>query len=179
MPNAVVVYKSKYGSTKKYAEWIAKALGADLFDASDINADALQNYDTIIYGGGLYAGGILGLSFIKKAFDKIKNKKIVLFTVGLADPKDKAQFKPIIEKNLTSEMQDCIKIFHLRGAIDYKKINPAYRAAMSLIKRQVERKGEKGRSDEDRLFLETYSKTADFTDETSIAPLVDYVKHNE
>jgi len=31
-------------------------------------------------------------------------------------------------------------------------------------------------NDEDRLFLETYGKTADFMDEASIAPLVEYVK---
>lgn len=176
MPDTVVVYKSKYGATKKYAEWISKALDADLFEASGVSAETLQKYTTIIYGGGLYAGGIIGFSLIKKAYDKLKDRKIVLFTVGLADPKDTDQFRPLIDKNLTKEMQDSIKIFHFRGSIDYSKLNPVYRAAMSLVKRNAERTAEKGKSDEDRLFLETYGKAVDFTDETSIAPLIDYCR---
>lgn len=176
MSDTVVVYKSKYGATKKYAEWISKALNADLFEASGVSADTLSNYGTVIYGGGLYAGGILGFSFIKKAFDRIRDKKLVVFTVGLADPKDTEQFRPIIDKNLTPEMQGCIKIFHLRGSINYRKVNPAYRAAFVLIKKQIERKDEKDRNEEDRQFLETYGKSVDFTDEASISPLVDYCR---
>lgn len=54
----VVVYKSKSGFTKKYAEWLAEKLPADIFEASQITAEAMTAYDTVIYGAGLYAGGI-------------------------------------------------------------------------------------------------------------------------
>ncbi len=37
MSKIVVVYKSKYGTTKRYAEWISKSLSCDLFDRKDIN----------------------------------------------------------------------------------------------------------------------------------------------
>ena len=33
--NAIVVYKSKYGSTKAYAEWIANELSCDICDLID------------------------------------------------------------------------------------------------------------------------------------------------
>ena len=37
MDNKVaVIYKSKYGSTKKYSGWIAMRLNADLYEVSDI-----------------------------------------------------------------------------------------------------------------------------------------------
>ncbi|HWQ77488.1 MAG TPA: flavodoxin domain-containing protein [Anaerovoracaceae bacterium] len=177
MPNTVVVYKSKYGSTKKYAEWIAEALQADLFEASGVNADNLLKYDTVIYGGGLYAGGIIGVSLIRKAFDRLRDKKLVLFTVGLADPKNTEQFLPILNKNLTEEMQKAVRIFHFRGSIDYAKISPVYRAAMKFMKSRVEKKDEKDKNDEDRAFLETFGKSVDFTDQASIAPLVDYCRN--
>ncbi len=176
MPGTVVVYKTKYGATKKYAEWIAKALQADLFDASDLSADKLQHYDTIIYGGGLYAGGINGFSFIKKEFDRIKDKKLVLFTVGLANPKDTGQFQPIIDRSLTEEMKRAIKVFHFRGSMDYGELGLLHRAGMSFMKGQVARKGEKDKNEEDRLLLETYGKSVDFTDEASIAPLIGYCR---
>ena len=76
----------------------------------------------IIFGGGLYASGINGISIITKNYDLIKEKDIIVFTVGLADPNIEEQFIPIINKNFTDEMKEKIKIFHLRGGIDYKKL---------------------------------------------------------
>lgn len=69
MSGTIVVYKSKYGSTKKYAEWIADTLGTELSDASKINIESLKKFDTIIYGGGLYASGIIGINLITKSFN--------------------------------------------------------------------------------------------------------------
>ena len=72
--NAIVVYKTKYGSTKTYAEWIAEELSADIRDAKTVKADDLLKYDTIIYGGGLYAEVINGVSLITKNYEKLKDK---------------------------------------------------------------------------------------------------------
>jgi len=54
----LILYKSKTGYTKKYGEWIKDELSADCFEVSTINSSILDNYDTIIYGGGLYEHGI-------------------------------------------------------------------------------------------------------------------------
>ena len=63
---AIVIYKSKYGSTKCYAQWIADELECDINDASNVKIEDLYEYDTIIYGGGLYAEVIAGVSLITK-----------------------------------------------------------------------------------------------------------------
>src|SRR5690554_6143300 len=120
MSNIAIVYKSKYGSTKKYAQWIAEETKADIFECSEIEAKKLMEYDTIIYGGGLYASGIAGISIITKNYEILKDKKIIVFTVGLASTDKEEIFNPILEKNFTKEMRDNIKFFHLRGGIDYK-----------------------------------------------------------
>ena len=78
----MVVYKSKYGSTEKYAHWIAEDVKADIFKADNVKLDILLDYDTIVYCGGLYAGGILGFSLIKKNYAQLKNKKIIIVAVG-------------------------------------------------------------------------------------------------
>jgi len=78
MPSkTVVIYKSKYGSAKRYAEWIAEETKGDLFDGSEIKAEDMLKYDTIVYGGSLYAVGILGISLIKKNFDKRKESNYI------------------------------------------------------------------------------------------------------
>ena len=78
----VVVYKSKYGSAQRYAQWIADEVKADLFEGSKITLNDLLKYDTVVYGGSLYATGILGFSLIRKNFDRLKDKKVVVFSVG-------------------------------------------------------------------------------------------------
>jgi len=172
MKEFAVVYKSKYGSTKKYAEWIAEELGADLMEASETNAGSLAEYRTIIYGGGLYASGINGVSLITKNYQKLRDKNLIVFTVGLADPQIKEQFIPIIEKNFTEEMRGKIKIFHLRGGMDYKALGVMHRAMMSMLKRMVDKKDEGEKTEEDRQMLETYGGTVDFTDRNTVEPLI-------
>lgn len=74
---AVVIYKSKTGFTKKYAQWIAEDLSADIFEVSKVNMNMLNSYDTVIYGGSLYAVGINGVKLITQNIDKLKDKKLV------------------------------------------------------------------------------------------------------
>ena len=72
-----VIYKSKYGATKRYAGWIALKLDADLYEVSDIRRKDLKAYDTIIYGGPLYIEKIKGIKFIINNYEYIKDKKII------------------------------------------------------------------------------------------------------
>jgi menaquinone-dependent protoporphyrinogen IX oxidase len=174
MGNVAVIFKTKYGHTKQYAEWISEKLKCDLFEQSEISAEKMLEYDTIIYGGGLYASGILGIELVTKNFSSLKDKNIVVFTVGLADPNIKSQFEPIINKNFTEEMQKSINIFHLRGGINYKELGIVHKAMMAALKSSV--KNKKGElTDEDKLMLETYGEQIEFTDKGTIEPLVSFV----
>lgn len=179
MKSTAVIYKSKYGSTKKYAEWIGTELECDVLENSSVSADRLKMYDTIIYGGGLFAGGVNGISLITKNFDAIKNKDIILFTVGLADPKDTANTEHIkggIKKAVSPEVYEKLKIFHLRGGIDYSALGIVHKAMMAMLVKSMKSKDKSELRDEDKLMLETYGQQVDFTDKKSIQPIVDYVK---
>jgi hypothetical protein len=87
MNKIVVVYRSKSGFTKKYAEWIAKAVNADLFEGGEIKIDDLLKYDTVVYGAALYASGINGIKFITDNFNKLKENGLhtALDTSGIGD----------------------------------------------------------------------------------------------
>lgn len=170
-----VIYKSKYGSTKKYAQWITDEVKGNLFDVSEIKVEMLKEYDTIVYGGGLYASGISGISLITKNFDIIKDKKIIVYTVGLASTDKKEVFAPIIEKNFPKEIIDNIKFFHFRGGIDYKKLSLVHKAMMAMLKKVVSKKPEDKLTDDDKELLATYGDKVDFTDRSAIVPLVNYI----
>ena len=176
MSKSVVVYKSNYGSTKIYAKWIAKELDADIYEAKEVKIDKLKEYDNIILGGGLYAGGILGSSIISKNFESIRDKKIIVFTVGLAPIKDKEIFKPIIEKNFTLEMRQSISFFHLRGGVDYKKLSIIHKAMMAMLKFTLSRKKPEELTEDDKLMLKTYGDKVDFIDVNTAREIVSYVQ---
>lgn len=172
MEKVAVVYKSKYGSTKKYAQWIAEEAKADLYESSQIDVGKLTEYDTIVYGGGLYASGIAGISTITKNYNLLKDKRIIVFTVGLASTDKKEIFTPIIEKNFSKEMRGNVKFFHLRGGIDYKKLGIIHKSMMAMLKTMVSKKEPDELSNDDKEILATYGGKVDFTDKNTIKPLL-------
>lgn len=175
MVDIVVIYKSKYGSTKKYAEWISEELKCDLLESAEIEEDRLKKYSTVIFGGGLYASGINGIKLINRNYEIIKDKNILIFTVGLSSTQDKSIFKPIIEKNFTQDMQENIDFFHFRGGINYKELSLLHKLMMTMLKRMVSKKNEKERTLDDEDILKTYGKKVDFTDKNHIEPIISHV----
>lgn len=179
MKKAAVIYKSKYGFTEKYARWIAQELGADLIEAGKVKPAALPLYDVIVYGGGLYAGGVNGLSVFKKIFPFFKNRPCYLFTVGAANVREEANLKSIrlsLKKALSPEMEEKLHIFHVRGGIDYSKLSLLHRVMMGMMARMIRKKPEAERSGEEKDILETYGGFVDFTDKAAIGEMVDRIK---
>lgn len=172
MKKTVVVYQSKYGYAKKYAQWIAQRLACPLIEGSKTNADSLLCYDTIIFGGGLYAGGINGIALITKNFEKLQGKNIIVFSVGLTDLKTAEQFQSVTNRNFTEPMQKDIKIFHFRGGMDFSKLNLAHRLMFTMLSNALKKKT--SMTEGERQILSCYKANKDFTDESAIEPLISY-----
>ena len=54
----IILYQSKYGATRRYAEWIAEETGFDCVETGKAKIEDVMKYDTIVLGGGIYASGI-------------------------------------------------------------------------------------------------------------------------
>ena len=156
----VVLYKSKTGYVKKYAEWIAKELSADIFEASRFSTDKFAEYDTVIFGGGLYVGGINGVKYIINNHDKLRCKKIVVFATGASPNRDEV-VNEVRDKNFTLEQQKHIKFFYMRGGFDYSKCKPVDKFLMILLKWKL--KNKKVLTNDERGMLMAYSKPVDFS----------------
>lgn len=176
MSNVAVIYKSKYGSTKKYAEWIAKDLDADLFDGSKVNVEKLSKHDTIIFGGGVYADTINGVDLITKNYESIKNKNIIVYTVGLAATNNKEEFTRVIDKNFNAEMIKKMQFYHFQGGIDYSKLSLTHKMMMYMFYKFIAKKKAEDLSTDAQMMVATYGKNVDYTHKASIEPLVGYVR---
>lgn len=174
MKKVAVVYKSKYGSTEKYARWITEAVGADIFKVTEVKTDKLKEYDTIVYCGALYAGGMLGFSFMKKNYSMLSDKKLIVVAVGATLKKADA-IEEVKKQNLTSEMLDKVQFFILRGGLNYKKMNIIDKFLMYLLVKSIKSKKSEALDSDSKGVLGTYGKVVDFTNQKSIAPVVEAI----
>ncbi|SHJ91260.1 Protoporphyrinogen IX oxidase, menaquinone-dependent (flavodoxin domain) [Geosporobacter subterraneus DSM 17957] len=167
----IVLYKSKYGSTKRYAEWIAKEAGADLLEASKVKVEDLYRYDTVVFGGSLHAVGIKGVKLITDHFDKLMDKKLIVFAVGCSPGREEA-IKHVEANNFTEEMRNKINFFYLRGAFNYKQLGFIDRFMMNALRGKLKKKKEEELDEDSKGLLAAFHEPIDWTDQKSILPLV-------
>ena len=67
----IVIYTSQTGFTKRYAEWIREASGAECVDFKQAKKIKLSDYDAIIFGGWFMAGGIKNLAWFKNQIPEL------------------------------------------------------------------------------------------------------------
>ena len=175
--NSVVIYKTKYGSTKSYAQWIGEELNCDVFDVKSVSVDDLDKYDTIIYGGGLYAEVINGVHFITKNLEKLKNKKIIVYSTGITPIECREYYdKLVLDKNFKMEVRDRIKVFNFLGKMVVDELSLVHRTALKTLKKIMSSK--ENPSEMEKLLVELCDTDADLTDKTAISELIAYVKAN-
>lgn len=166
-----VIYKSKYGATKRYAGWIALKLDADLYELSDISKNDLKKYDRIIYGGPLYRGKIKGIKFITNNYDNIKDKKISLFMVGMKSFEESYINKTLIN-NIDQEIINNIDVFYFRGKLNYKELSIKDRIVIYGLREKITDKYKQDISADEKIILEIINKPIDYIDKKSIDVLL-------
>jgi hypothetical protein len=125
----------------------------------------------------LYATGILGFSLIKKNFDKLKDKKVIVFSVG-ASPAYSEAINDIKNNNFTGVMKEKVYFFHLRGGFNYKKLNLIDRVLMYLLKKKIEHKKPDELTDDEKGMLACYKHPVDWTNKKSINPIIESIKNS-
>lgn len=121
-PRTLIVYRSKYGSTKQYAQWINKSIPSDLVDAGKEDNFDFAAYDVIVFGGYIRMGRIAIAPLIVKNWSGIKTKKVILFTSS-GTPPGHPNIQRIYQNDLPDEIRKEIKYFPLRGKILSKDLS--------------------------------------------------------
>ena len=85
MKKYIVIYTSKRGSTKQYAEWIAEDLGCEALPLSAAYGLDLHGYDCVIYGGWIRGSGIVDFDKFARMLDDEIMKHLLVYGVGFAD----------------------------------------------------------------------------------------------
>ena len=130
----IIIYGSQYGTARKYAEELAKRTNIEIKNYKDVTD--IDQYNTVVYIGSLYAGGVLGMKKTLAKISQCQKKKIIIVTVGLADPADTEntdKIKNSMKRQLSKKLYENAYIFHLRGGIDYSCLNYKHKTMMGLL----------------------------------------------
>lgn len=173
MTQAAVVYQSRYGSTARYAEWIADAVGADLIRMSDVQPGALRSYDRLIFGSPVFAGTLGSTRIIRQQAETLRDRAVAIFVVGIA-PIDDAGRERAVDISLTSEMRERAAVFHLPGAIDYSQLSLLHGLVMKLLDAQVTRRARVTPSEQNLRRAQQVGKNVDGVVRDAIDPIVDW-----
>ena len=117
----IVIYNSQTGFTKRYAEWIAEAAGADCLALAEAKKKNLAAYDAIVFGGWACAGGISKLGWFKSNIDKWGDQKLIVFCVG-ASPIESPEIEPALKKNFRETEFKRVNVFYCPGGWRYENM---------------------------------------------------------
>ena len=174
MNRTVVLYQSKYGATKKYADWLAEDLACDVIQTKDAALTAVRQYVTIILGGGIYAGGIAGIAFLKKHYEKLKDKKIIVFAVG-ASPYNEKAMAELRARHFQGKLSE-IPCFYCRGAWNEALMSWKDRTLCGMLKKAVAKKDPASYEPWEVALMQAMGSSSDWTDRESLAPIIESVR---
>ncbi len=174
MKNGIILYQSKYGATKKYVDWLVEETKFEIIVTSKANINKVKQYDFIILAGGIYASGISGLSFLKKNYNDIKDKKIAVFCVG-ASPYEEKAFKQICEHNLKNDIKD-IPMFYGRGAWDEEKMTFKDRTLCKMLQKVVAKQDPKTYEPWQKALMSAVGQKCDWTEKKYLQPLLEWIE---
>ena len=193
----IVLYTSKYGAAETYARWIAEALGCRAVPLDKFSRKELQGYDTVIYGGGVQAGGVRGLEQFTKwikgdlklrqmakrgtiseaeaaeigAFDR----QYYIFAVGISldSEGNRLQLRDI---NFDKDWLRDLPCFFLPGAFDPAKLAGVDKAIIKVATKMFLDKPEAQAAAEDAQVLRYFETGCDLIDRTRTTALIESVK---
>lgn len=173
MKKILVLYKSKYGTTKEYMELLSQNISCQVQDVSQFKFGEEADYQTIIFSSGIYAGKIAIIKELKKYYQLFVDKKIILFITGISPGSDEL-IEQIKEHNLTDFSKE-ISVFYGQGRYDENKLKLVDKILCRAISKMVTKKDDVS-LDMDKQTIEVIKNGYfDGFDEHYLQPLIDYL----
>ena len=170
----IILYKSKYGATLKYAEWLSAETGFDVCSVEKAKVQDIEIYDVIIFGGGVYATGIAGLNFLKKNMACLNNKKVIVFCDG-ASPYDEKALLEIKKRNMNGALSN-VPLFYCRGGWDMQSMSFVDRSLCKMLRKSVAKKDPSEYEIWESALMAAGEEKCDWTDKKYLLPILEEIQ---
>ena len=119
----IIIYKSKYGATRQYAEMLSHRLDLGLIDADQVTAEMITKYDYLLIGGSIYIGKFILKEFLKKHSRILQTKKMFVFFVSAASPDEEVHNNTIALENIPPLMFRNTKRYFFQGKLKRNELS--------------------------------------------------------
>lgn len=172
MDKILILYRSKYGASARYAAMLEAA--ADVRPLADWRRADLASYDALALIGGVYAGGVSGLSEFRRCLRRFRGKRAAVFCVGASPPCPEA---------LSALRARCLRggpagleVFYGRGAWDPARMTRRDRLLCRMLQASLAKRPPADLEPWMRALLEAGDQPRDWTDPADLAPLLAYLR---
>ena len=169
-----IVYNSKTGFTKKYAEWIAEELGCAALPYKGFDIESAGEDDLLVFCGRIAAGKIENLNNVKKLLAGRENLSLIVAAVGATNPGASETINKMWAGNLSEAELETIPHFFLPGGIAYEKLGFGDKSLLKMVAKML--KNKKDKTEEEAEFEKILGGSFDNTAKEYIRPLVEYVR---
>ena len=126
----VIIYKSRYGSTKQYAEWLRDETGFDLYDVKQAPGD-LSSYDIVVIGSSVFAGRLALAGWIKKQWPSLQGKTVLLLMTHIRD--NEQETANVVPQRLPAEIVERIKVFPVGGRYSLQRMGVMDKTLIKMV----------------------------------------------
>lgn len=170
--SSIVIYMSRQGATKQYAEWIAQCSDAKVFEAEKCPSEEIEKATNIIVGSGIFAGKWAILPFLKANQRKLESKKLAFFIVGL-NPPNLEKFADLLKQGGVDLPK--AKLFSFKGGLDYPKLSFGDKIIQNIVYLAVI-KFNKSQDSEVLYLKQNFFKGFALMKKEYVSDLVDFIK---
>ncbi len=164
MSTTIIIYHSKTGFSQRYAQWLAEALDCQAVPYRDRKSVNMSRYDTIILLGGLYAGNMSGLGWLKK--QPLTGKRAAAVAVGCSPMEWPGQAESMEKLFGGTPVQG----FYCQGGLDYDHMGAVDKAMMAALRAALRDKPDKAD------MLAAISQSFDGTKREYLDPVIAWAK---
>lgn len=160
----IIIYKSNYGSTEQYANWLSEDTGFRSMEIKKVRKRDFYDCDVVILGSPIFAGKPLITGWIRKKWQLLKGHKVILFTTSGANSDD-----PLLQKNFEStfetEIKDGLRYFPQGGRMVQAELTRMHSFLMNLGKKM----------EKDPAIREEMDRDKDYVNRDGIKPILEFV----
>lgn len=163
----LILYSSKTGFSKRYAQWLAESLNCQAVPFKERKSVNGNDYEKIILFGGLYAGQMSGLKWLKSKLPTLSGKRLAAVVVGCSPME-----WPDLSESMTKLLGDTpeIKGFYCQGGLDYEHMGAVDRAMMAALRAALKSQPDKAE------MLAGISQSFDGTKREYLDPVIQWAR---
>lgn len=140
---ALIVYDSKYGATRQYAEWLSTELKSPSMKSKEVTPAMIEKADLLLLGTPVYYGKFRLAKWLKKNELELLLKKMIFFVVGGTSDTEEIERNKSVKVSVPNSLLLQSEIYFLKGRLIHSQLSFADRLMMKMAGIRLKDPGKK------------------------------------